>query len=123
MINSVFVNLNGADINVLNIEYLTGVIQYNFSKYHPQFYNGQEQTFVFDDKTYVISSQGCDGWNDEIKKFAFKIMLINHALISSGYNSIEEWEEHRNKFRTEVNDILKEYGHLILDNGIKKINV
>lgn len=34
MINSVFVNLNGADINVLNIEYLTGVIQYNFSKYN-----------------------------------------------------------------------------------------
>lgn len=32
MINSVFVNLNGADINVLNIEYLTGVIQYNFKE-------------------------------------------------------------------------------------------
>lgn len=124
MINSVFVNLNGIDINVLNIEYIKSVTHFNFRKYRPQYDEGQSKTiYNFNNISYVISSEGCEGWEGEIKKYCFKIIIFNYTLLSNWYDSFEECDISRNIFKSEVDSILKEYGHMLLENGIKKINV
>lgn len=124
MINSVFVNLNGIDINVLNIEYIKSVTYFNFRKYIPQYDGRQAKTiYQFNNISYVISSEECEGWKDEIKKYCFKIVIGNYTLLSNWYDSFEECEISRNIFKSEVDNILKEYGHMLLENGIKKINV
>lgn len=132
MSSNIFVNLNGIDVNVLNIAYLGFPIPYYFidAEYDMKYsLSLNKPTFVFNNKRYVIHDNNerendlYDNRDMYLKKYCFKIHLKVHTLLSDWYDTIEAAENAKNCFKEEINNIIREYGHLLLDDGIKRINI